>query len=108
MDARFYQRNTGRFPVCAELVPVHSLSHLEYLIKECEVVTSRPGRKFVVASADRLAYRVQWHPDVYRVERLDDADNVLCTMVLKPHAFHAHSLGSALRVGCLFTPMLAD
>ena len=56
--------------VAALLLPVRAPEDLEYLVKESEIVTGRPGRTFVIAGADRLAYRLQWHPLGFQVERL--------------------------------------
>ena len=47
---------------------------IEYLVKESEVVTGNPGRKFVIYGADRLIYRIAWHPNGYHVQRLDESD----------------------------------
>ena len=99
----------GQFlPAQGALVPVRTPRDLEYLIKESEVITGKPGRKFVIAGAERLTYRVQWQPNGYSVERLDEADQPICTTHLRPQEFHAHSLGCALSGGFLFTPALAD
>lgn len=86
-----------------KLVQVKTPTDIMYLVKESEVITGRPGRKFVVFGAERLAYRIQWHPNGYRVQRLDKADNPTCTMSLLPEHFDAHGLGEALRRGQLFT-----
>jgi hypothetical protein len=51
--------------------PVRALDDIEYLVKESEVVTGQAGRAFVIAGADRLIYRVHWHPLGFKVERLD-------------------------------------
>jgi hypothetical protein len=108
MYAAFHLLNGHILPADGGLVPVRTPRDLEYLVKESEVITGKPGRKFVIAGADRLTYRVQWQPNGYSVECLDEADKPICTMYLRPQEFHAHSLGSALRGGFLFTPMLAD
>ena len=106
MYAGFHLLNGHLLPAYAGLVPVRTPRDLEYLVTESEVVTGKPGRKFVIAGADRLTYRVQWQPHGYCVERLDEADKPICTMYLRPPEFHAHSLGSALRGGVLLTPAL--
>lgn len=86
------------------MLPVRAPGDIEYLVKESEVITDQPGRKFVISGADRLAYRIQWHPIGYKVQRLDDADNPTCTLYMLPGEFHMHSLGEALRAGQLFSP----
>lgn len=84
-------------------LPVRTLSDVEYLVKESEVLTGRAGRCFVVASADRLPYRVHWHPLGFKIERLDQRGEVLDTRHLLPWEFEKHSLAHALAVGQLFT-----
>lgn len=88
----------------SSLLTVRAPEDLEFLIKECEVLTGQAGRIFVIAGADRLAYRVHWHPIGLKVERLDAQGRVLSTQHLLPRAFLGHSLIQALAVGQLFTP----
>lgn len=89
------------------LLPVRAPEDIEYLVKESEVMTGQPGRKFVISGADRLVYRIQWHPIGYKVQRLDDTDNATCTLYMLPGEFHVHSLGEAIRAGQLFTPSVS-
>lgn len=86
------------------MLPVHAPTDIEYLVKESEVITGQAGRKFVIFGADRLAYRIQWHPIGYKVQRLDGADNTLSTEFLLASELQTHSVGEALRIGQLFTP----
>lgn len=86
-----------------KMVAVCATEDIEFLVKESEVITGRLGRRFVIASADRLAYLVQWHPAGYQVQRLDQEGNPTCTLTMPPGEFHAHSLCEALRAGQLFT-----
>ena len=86
------------------MLPVRAAADIEYLVKESEVVTGKPGRRFVIAGADRLVYRIQWHPIGCKVQRLDNAGNATCTAYLLHGELYAHSLGEALRAGQLFTP----
>lgn len=86
---------------------VRNVADIEYLVKESEVVTGKPGRKFVIAGADRLTYLIQWQPDGYSVDRLDETDKPMNTIYLRPYEFRFHSLGTALLEGFLFTPILA-
>lgn len=86
------------------MIAVHAAEDIEFLVKESEVITGRPGRQFVIASADRLAYRIQSCPIGFKIERLDHEDNPTCTLTLRPGEFHLHSLGEALRAGQLCTP----
>ncbi len=89
------------------LIEVCTPADIEYLVKESEIVTGNPGRKFVICGADRLIYRIVWQPNGYHVERLDESDNPTSTMYLLPAQFGAHGLGDALSRGQLFTPALS-
>ena len=93
-----------RHPTFVGLIQVCTPAEIEYLVKESEVVTGNPGRKFVIFGADRLFYRIAWHSNGYHVERLDESDNPTSTMYLLPAQFSAHGLGEALARGQLFTP----
>jgi hypothetical protein len=86
------------------LLAVETPEEIEFLVKESEVLTGRAGRTFVIAGADRLAYRVHWHPIGLKVERLDGDGQVLSTQHVLPWEFRGHSLAQALVAGQLFTP----
>ena len=92
---------TGR---ATALLTVQAPEDIEFLIKECEVLTGQSGRTFIIAGADWLAYRVHWHPIGLKVERFDAAGQVLSTRPLLPREFLGHSLIEALAAGQLFTP----
>ena len=96
-----------RRPAFRGLIQVCTPADIEYLVKESEVVTGNPGRKFVIFGADRLAYRIAWHADGYHVERLDASDHPTSAMYLLPAQLSAHNLGEALARGELFTPALS-
>jgi len=96
-----------RRPALGRLIQVCAPADIEYLVKESEVVTGNPGRKFVIFGADRLVYRIAWHSNGYHVDRLDESDNTTSTMYLLPAQFSAHGLGEALSRGQLFTPALS-
>ena len=84
-------------------LPVQVLGDIEYLVKESEVVTGQAGRAFVIAGADRLIYRVHWHPLGFKVERLDMHGDILDSRHLLPSSFEQHGLAQALACGQLFT-----
>ncbi|MFY9513741.1 MAG: hypothetical protein WAQ05_22495 [Rubrivivax sp.] len=67
------------------------------------MLTGQPGRVFLIAGAERLAYRLLWHPLGCRVQRLDDEHEALHTQFLLADEFADHSLGEALRSGQLYT-----
>lgn len=54
------------------LVPVRNLDHLDWLVKESEMLTGTSGREFVVAGADRPAFLVQIDHAGYAIARIDD------------------------------------
>jgi len=95
---------THRAERSTALLTVQAPEDIEFLVKESEVLTGLAGRTFVITGADRLAYRVYWHPICLKVERLDVASQVLSTCHLLPIEFLRHSLMEALAVGQLFTP----
>jgi hypothetical protein len=94
-------------PAFGGFIQVRSTEDIEFLVKESEVVTGKPGRKFVIGGADRLVYWIQWNPSGYQVQRLDDAGNPRNTIYLKSESLIEHSVGDAMREGYLFTPTLA-
>ncbi|MES2051200.1 MAG: hypothetical protein V4455_04510 [Pseudomonadota bacterium] len=88
------------------LLNVRAPGDIEFLVKESEVLTGKPGRTFVIVGADRLNYRVQWHPMGAKVERLDAHGQALSSEHLLPWEFPEHSVVQALRAGQLFTPLV--
>ncbi len=86
------------------LLAVTTPQDIEFLVKESEVLTGLPGRTFVIAGADWLTYRVQWHTMGFKVERLDEQGRTLNSQHLLPWEFVDHSLVEALQAGQLFTP----
>lgn len=90
----------------APLLNVRALEDIEFLVKESEVLTGKSGRTFVIAGADHLSYRVQWHPMGSKVERLDARGQAVSSQHLLPREFLNHSVVEALRAGQLFTPLV--
>jgi hypothetical protein len=90
-------------PRAAHLMRVRGLAEIEFLIKESEVLTGQAGRVFVISGADKLTYRVRWHPMIIEVERLDSTGAVIDTQHLPPHDFATHSVVEALVAGQLYT-----
>jgi len=85
------------------MVNVNACEDIEFLVKESEVITGRRGRKFVISGADQLVYLIQWSPDGYKVQRLDNKGNATSTLYVQPEELGSHSLGEALRAGQLYT-----
>ena len=90
-----------------ELLRVHTPQDIEFLVKESEVLTGIAGRLFVIAGADRLAYRVFWYPMGLKVERLDQGRVPVTAEQLPPWELQDHHLVDALRARQLFTPSVA-
>ena len=90
----------------AALLRVSGTADIEYLVKESEVLTGRPGRQFVIAGADRLVYRIYWHPIGCKVQRLNEAERVISTHFVLHMELQGHSLGAAVRAGQLYTPAM--
>ena len=78
---------------------VSAPEEIEFLVKESEVLTGKPGRTFVIAGADRLTYRVPWHTAGFTVERLDAQGRTLNVQHLLPWEFIDHSVVEALNAG---------
>lgn len=92
--------------VQGDLVQVSNSADLRSLVKESELITGLPGRKFYVRSADRIAYRLHYQANGYMVQRLDDADRPACTIFMPHDIFIEHGLGAVLSNGQLFTRRL--
>lgn len=95
-------------PAFGGQIRVRTLSDLEYLVKESEVLTGQPGRTFLICGAERIAYRVGWHQNGYSVQRLTDSGELCPPVYLLPRLFNRHVLAEAMRAGCLFTPTLLN
>jgi hypothetical protein len=87
----------------ARLVPVHCERDIEALVKESEVLTGRPGRKFIVAGAERIAYHVKWNALGLCVRRVQQDSELSDAQFMRAREFNDHTLGAALRCGQLFT-----
>ena len=98
------QTNTQSPEPDSRLLAVSAPEDIEFLVKQSEVLTGLPGRTFVIAGADWLIYRVQWHAAGFKVERLDAQGRVLHVQCLPGWAFVDHSVVEALHAGQLFTP----
>lgn len=86
------------------LLPVRSPDELAFLVKESEILTGRRGREFVVAGADRLAYRVHADAAGFHIARVDAA-SAQALLATAPE-LAAHTLGQAMAGGQLFTEPL--
>lgn len=86
------------------LLTVQAPEDIEFLIKESEIITGRPGRTFAVAGADWQIFRLHWLQGVLKVDWLDSAGQILNTERIPTRAFCEHRLIGALASGQLFTP----
>ena len=89
-----------------KLVPVRTLNDLDWLVKENEIMTGESGREFVVAGADRPAYRVKFDLAGYQIQRVDDETGVALPLHATAPDLVGHALGSALASGLLYTAAL--
>ena len=89
--------------------PVRGIEDLEFLVKESEVLTGRSGRRFVVASADRLHYLVHWRSPALVIERIDAHGVVRDRQLLLPWEFEEHQVAQAIASQQLFaTSVLSE
>jgi hypothetical protein len=86
------------------MLKVQSAEDIEYLVKESEVVSGKPGRNFVISSADRLTYRIASTSNGYQIQRLDAFGNSTWTQNMRPDDILQHSFSDAICAGQLFTP----
>ena len=89
-------------------VPVSPQDEIVDLVKESEVRTGRPGRRFVIHGAERLAYRVLAHPGGLEISRLDGRGRPFGCVYVPGRSFEQHPLAHAQRAGCLFTQPLSS
>ena len=78
------------------------------LVKESEVRTGRPGRRFVIHGAERLAYRVLALPGGLEVTRIDERGRAFACAFVPARSLEHHPLALAQRAGCLFTQPLSS
>ena len=87
----------------SRLLPVRTVSDLEWLVKESELLTGKPGRRFVVAGGDRPAYEVRLDTAGFEVLRIDmDPLGTAPTHSSKPE-FQQHPVADAMACGRLYT-----
>lgn len=84
------------------LTAVRSNTDLQHLVKEAEVLSGLPGRRFIVAGADRLEYRISLGQCHLEIARIDPGGEALHMDVLSPEDLDLHQVGEALRNGQLF------
>lgn len=87
----------------SRLVPVHCERDIEALVKESEVLTGKPGRRFVVAGAERLSYQVELTALGLHTRRIDTDGTPMGAQLVRSSDVKDHTLGDALRCGQLFT-----
>ncbi|KQW02878.1 hypothetical protein [Rhizobacter sp. Root1221] len=89
-----------------KLAPVRTLTDLDWLVKEREILTGEPGREFVVLGADRPAYHVTLDTAGYQIQRVDDDSCAATPMHSTAPDLVRHTLGNALACGLLYTAAL--
>ena len=93
---------TPLIEITTPLQRVGRIEDLEFLVKESEVLTGRSGRRFVIASADRLYYQVHWRSPALVIERVDQRGAVCDRQFLLPWEFEHHPLAQAMDSRQLF------
>lgn len=88
-------------------VPVLPGDEIADLVKESEVRSGMPGRRFVIEGAEPLAYRVLAHPGGLEIARIDDGGQPLDCVYVPTRSFEQHPLARAQRAGCLSTQPLS-
>ena len=88
--------------------PVLPGDEIADLVKESEVRTGRPGRRFVIHGAERLAYRVLAHPGGLEIARIDGRGRPFACVYVPAKSFEHHPLAHAQRAGCLFMQPLSS
>jgi hypothetical protein len=99
------QSHSIRAAAVTQLQKVQSLSDLDWLIKESEIVTGSPGRDFVVLGADRPAFHVRLDLGGYCINRIDHTAESQAWHTKAP-ALAQETLGEAIAVGLLFTAQI--
>jgi hypothetical protein len=90
--------------ICTPWQPVSRVEELEFLVKESEVLTGHSGRRFVIASADRLYYQVHWRSPALVIDR----HGAVCDrQFLLPWEFEQHPLARAMDSRQLFATAIA-
>ncbi|MQA40637.1 hypothetical protein [Rugamonas aquatica] len=62
---------------------VRALADLDYLLKEAELLTGRPGREFQVGYGRKRAYRIAFNPHGYDVLLCDAQDQAATTLLVE-------------------------
>lgn len=89
-------------------VPVLPSEEIAELVKESEVRTGIPGRRFVIHGAERLTYRVTARPGGLEIVRIEDGGKPSQCSYVCAKSFEQHPLAHAQRAGCLFTQPLSS
>ncbi|MDR1424774.1 MAG: hypothetical protein LBI92_09280 [Azoarcus sp.] len=94
---------TQTSPVTLPAGDANAPALIEFLVKESEVCTGKPGRIFEIAGAERLKYHVYWRDNQFKVKRLDGEGNAINTQYIPASQFANHSIVEALLHGQLYT-----
>lgn len=94
---------TSRVTESKQYLAVVSPFDIEYRVKESEICTGQPGRRFFICSADRLSYQVESFLGGYNVRRLDSDGLPSPKVFMLASMLHQHPLGNASLTGFLYT-----
>lgn len=100
------QVRTQRRSLAPPQIPVRPDDEITDLVKESEVRTGKPGRRFVIQGAERLLYWVVAHPGGLEVARIGHGGKPSHRVYLCAASFEQHPLAHAQRAGCLYTQPL--
>lgn len=95
--------NLPRSTAVAFLLPVHDREHLNWLVKESEMLTGRRGREFLLVGDDRPVLHVRLDHTGYEVVA-DEGDSVSAPASRRPDPeLRDLTLDLAFLYGLLFT-----
>ena len=97
----------GTSPALAGIIQVQNFSQLEFLVKESEVVTGKPGRSFFVEGQARSYYQIRLDPLGYTVVEIMAGEDLPQSSLCPLEQLNGH-LSEAMRCGRLFTQSLPN
>jgi hypothetical protein len=80
-----------------------ALTLIEYIIKENEVITGKPGCVFEIIGPESSKCRITWQSHLFGIERLDGGNHPNDVRYLPPAEFAAHDIIEALARGQLYS-----
>lgn len=100
------QLSTIRRTALKDLVRVRNRDDLDWYVKESELITGKHGREFVVAGADRPAFRVHLDEGGYEIVRVDEPNGPGVRTRATRRELSRHAVGDAMLCGLLYATVL--